>query len=183
MSEPRAVCVYCASGTREPELLRIASEVGAGIAARGWSLVSGGGNVSMMGEVAEAARAGGAHTTGVIPVGLREREVADTGADELVVVETMRERKRQMEERSDAFLALPGGIGTLEEFFEAWTARSLGFHDKPVVIYDPHGFYRPLLAWIDDLAERGLVSRSALDRLVVTTDVEAALDACGGAGA
>ena len=118
----RRVCVYCASSSHDQELLDIATEVGAEIARRGWSLVSGGGNVSMMGAVAEAARAGGARTVGVIPEGLRVREVADTSADELIVVTSMRERKREMEERSDAFLTLPGGVGTMEEMFEMWTS-------------------------------------------------------------
>ncbi|MBB1032226.1 TIGR00730 family Rossman fold protein [Dietzia sp. SLG310A2-38A2] len=176
----RRVCVYCASSTHDPALLGIAAEVGTGIARRGWSLVSGGGNVSMMGAVAEAARDGGARTVGVIPEGLRVREVADTAADELVVVTTMRERKREMEERSDAFLTLPGGIGTMEEMFEVWTSASLGFHYKPVVLYDPIGFYRPLLDWVGGLVEAGLVKPQAFDSLVVCEDLEAALDACGG---
>ena len=176
----RRVCVYCASSTYDPRLLEIATEVGDAIARRGWSLVSGGGNVSMMGALAEAARGGGARTVGVIPEGLRVREVADTAADELVVVTTMRERKREMEERSDAFLTLPGGIGTMEEMFEMWTSASLGFHHKPVVLYDPIGFYRPLIDWVDGLAEAGLVKPAALDRLVVRDDLDAALDACGG---
>jgi len=176
----RRVCVYCASSSYDPELLEIAGAVGTAIARRGWTLVSGGGNVSMMGALAEAARAGGARTVGVIPEGLRVREVADTAADELVVVTTMRERKREMEERSDAFLTLPGGIGTLEEMFEAWTAASLGFHHKPVVLYDPIGFYTPLLEWVEGLAEAGLVKRNAMASLVVCHDLEDALDACGG---
>ena len=174
----RRVCVYCASSTDDPALLELADAVGSAIAARGWTLVSGGGNVSMMGAVAEAARRGGARTVGVIPEGLRVREVADTAADELVVVTTMRERKREMEDRSDAFLTLPGGIGTLEEMFEAWTAASLGFHDKPVVLYDPIGFYRPLLDWVRSKAESGLVHPHALECLVVCDDLDDALDAC-----
>jgi len=178
----RRVCVYCASSTSDPRLLDIATRVGTGLARRGWSLVSGGGNVSMMGAVAEAARAGGARTVGVIPERLRAREHADTAADELIVVATMRERKREMEERSDAFLTLPGGIGTMEELFEMWTSASLGFHSKPVVVYDPIGFYQPLLDWLGGLAEAGLVTRDALDRLVVCSDLEEALDACGGRG-
>ena len=182
MSPPdvRRVCVYCASSTYDPALLELAGSVGTGLARRGWSLVSGGGNVSMMGALAEAARRGGARTVGVIPEGLRVLEVADVAADELVVVSTMRERKREMEDRSDAFLTLPGGIGTLEEMFEAWTAASLGFHQKPVVLYDPIGFYRPLLDWVSGMAESGLVTPQAIDSLVVCTDLEAALDACGG---
>ncbi|MDJ0421065.1 hypothetical protein BXY47_0721 [Dietzia kunjamensis] len=178
----RRVCVYCASSTYDPEMLAIATQVGEGIARRGWSLVSGGGNVSMMGALAESARAGGARTVGVIPEGLRVREVADTAADELVVVTTMRERKREMEERSDAFLTLPGGIGTMEEMFEMWTSASLGFHHKPVVLYDPIGFYRPLLDWVGGLVEAGLVKDEAMASLVVCDDLEAALDACGGRG-
>lgn len=176
----RRVCVYCASSSHDPELLDIATEVGTEIARRGWSLVSGGGNVSMMGAVAEAARAGGARTVGVIPEGLRDREVADTSADELVVVTSMRERKREMEERSDAFLTLPGGIGTMEEMFEMWTSATLGFHHKPVVLYDPIGFYTPLLDWVRGLADAGLVKPEAFDSLVVRATLDEALDACGG---
>lgn len=176
----RNVCVFCASSTDDPALLELADAVGDGIARRGWSLVSGGGNVSMMGALAQAARRGGAHTVGVIPEGLRVLEVADTSADELVVVGSMRERKRQMEDRADAFLTLPGGIGTLEEMFEAWTAASLGFHQKPVVIYDPIGFYAPLLEWVQEKVEAGLVKPKAMNSLVVCEDLEQALDACGG---
>ncbi len=114
--------------------------------------MSGGGNVSAMGAVAGAARAHGGYTVGVIPKALVHREVADTEADELVVTDTMRERKQVMEDRADAFIALPGGIGTLEEFFEAWTAGYLGMHSKPIVMLDPFGHYEGLLDWL-----RGLV--------------------------
>ena len=173
-----AICVYCASGPRHPELLALAAEVGEAIALRGWVLVSGGGNVSAMGAMAQAARDRGGYTVGVIPKALVHREVADVEADELVVTDTMRERKQVMEERADAFIALPGGIGTLEEFFEAWTAGYLGMHDKPVVILDPFGHYDGLLEWLRQLVERGYVAQSALDRLVVVDNVEAALAAC-----
>ncbi|MEO6886304.1 MAG: TIGR00730 family Rossman fold protein, partial [Jatrophihabitantaceae bacterium] len=142
-----------------------AAEVGSRIAADGHSLVSGGGRVSMMGAVARAARAGGAHTLGVIPSHLVPLEVADTDADELVVVETMRERKRTMDEHADAFLALPGGIGTLEELFEVWTSASLGMHSKPVVVLDPDGFYAPLWAFLEALQEKGFVRPVALHTL------------------
>jgi len=117
-----AVCVYCSAGPRHPALLDLAHRVGAAIAQRGWTLVSGGGNVSAMGAVAAGARAEGGRTVGVIPKALVHRELADIGADELVVTDTMRQRKQVMEDRSDAFLALPGGIGTCEELFETWTA-------------------------------------------------------------
>lgn len=170
-----AICVYCASGTGIAEAyLELATAVGARLAADGHTLVSGGGRVSMMGAVARAARAGGAHTTGVIPVHLQGREIADTDADELLVVDTMRERKKAMDDRADAFLALPGGIGTLEELFEVWTAGSLTMHAKPVVVLDHDGFYAPLWAFLDGLRERGFVRAEALDRLHRVDTVDAA---------
>jgi uncharacterized protein (TIGR00730 family) len=175
---PWAVCVYCASSPTDPALLKLAARVGKAIADRGWTLVSGGGNVSAMGSVANAARAHGGRTIGVIPKALVHREVADTDADELVVTDTMRERKQVMEDRADAFLSLPGGIGTLEEFFEAWTAAYLGMHDKPVVMLDPIGHYDGLLVWLRGLVDTGYVAQGALDRLIVADDVEAALAAC-----
>ena len=174
-----AVCVYCASSTRVPQhYLDLASEVGKEIGARGWDLVSGGGRVSMMGAVATAARAAGARTVGVIPRALVDREVADTSADELLVTDTMRERKALMEAHAGAFLALPGGIGTCEELFEVWTAGTLGMHDKPVVLLDPDGHWSGLLDWLDRLVDRGFASGAAMRRLVVATDVTSALDAC-----
>ena len=173
-----AVCVYCASATDKQPYLDLARAVGTGVAQRGWRLVSGGGSVSMMGAMTAAARAAGGYTYGVIPVQLRDREVADVDSDELVVTTTMRERKRLMDEASDAFLVLPGGIGTLEEFFEMWTSQVLGFHERPVVVCDPDGFYAPLLTWLDSLRARGFVRQSAMDQLVVATNVEDALAAC-----
>lgn len=160
----------------------MAVQVGEAIAKRGWTLVSGGGNVSAMGALAGAARAQGGRTVGVIPKALVHREVADTEADELVLVDTMRERKQVMEDRADAFIALPGGIGTLEEFFEAWTAGYLGMHDKPVVLLDPIGHYDGLLSWLHGLVGSGYVSEGALDRLVVVDDVEVALEVCAPTG-
>ena len=145
---------------------------------RGWELVTGGGRVSMMGAVAAAARAGGARTVGVIPRALIGREVADEGVDELLVTETMRERKALMEAHADAFLTLPGGIGTCEEFFEVWTSGTLGMHDKPVVLLDPDGHYDGLLRWLRGLGEGGFLHGDALARVTVVHDVEAALDAC-----
>ena len=173
-----AVCVYCASGPTHPELLTLAAQLGEAIADRGWTLVWGGGNVSAMGALATAARARGGWTVGVIPKMLVRREVADTAADELIVTDTMRERKQIMEDRADAFIALPGGIGTLEELFEAWTGGYLGMHDKPVVMLDPAGHFDGLRAWLYGLVDSGYVSEAALDRLVVVNEVSAALAAC-----
>lgn len=175
-----AICVYCASGPVPAEFLDLATELGTALATAGHTLVSGGGNVSMMGAVAEAARAAGGRTVGIIPRALMEREVADLGADELVVTDTMRERKRQMDERADGFIAMPGGIGTLEELFETWTGGYLGMHDKPVVLLDPVGFYAPLLSWLDDLSGRGFVTRAALDRLLIAETVPRAIELATG---
>jgi uncharacterized protein (TIGR00730 family) len=173
-----AVCVYCASGPTHPDLLALAAELGAAIAERGWTLVWGGGNVSAMGALATAARAHGGWTVGVIPTMLVRREVADHDADELIVTDTMRQRKQIMEDRADAFITLPGGIGTLEELFEAWTGGYLGAHTKPVVMLDPAGLFAGLRAWLHGLVDSGYVSQSAMDRLVVVDEVGAALDAC-----
>jgi uncharacterized protein (TIGR00730 family) len=172
------VTVYCGSRTVPASYLELAAEVGTQIAARGWSLTWGGSSVSMMGEVARAARAGGARTLGVIPKGLVGTELADDHADELVVVDTMRERKALMEAHGDAFLALPGGIGTCEELFEMWTSRVLSMHTKPVVVLDVDDHYRGLFDWVRELGGRGFVSQTALDSLTVTGDVATALDAC-----
>ena len=175
---PWAVCVYCASGPTDPDLLALAAKLGGAIADRRWTLVSGGGNVSAMGAVASGARVSGGRTVGVIPKALVHRELADVDAAELIVTDTMRERKRIMEDRSDAFITLPGGIGTLEELFETWTAGYLGMHDKPVVLLDPSGHYDGLRAWLAGLVDTGYVRRAALNRLLVVQDVEAALDLC-----
>jgi uncharacterized protein (TIGR00730 family) len=171
------ICVYCASSERiEPRYLALADAVGTELARRGHALVSGGGSVSCMGAVARAARRGGAFTTGVIPRALVDLEVADNDADDLVVTRDMRDRKREMDVRSDAFLALPGGIGTLEELFEIWVARSLGLHDKPLVVLDPDGVFALLRAQIDDLVLRGFARPSARDAIAWTDDVADAFD-------
>jgi uncharacterized protein (TIGR00730 family) len=173
-----AVCVYCASATRiDPAYLDLAGQVGTELARRGYVLVTGGGSISMMGAVARAARAAGGRTVGVIPRHLFALEIGDVDADELVVVETMRERKAEMERRADAFLALPGGLGTLEELFEVWTAASLGLHAKPVVALDPDGFYRPLWAYLEGLVRAGFVRHAAYELLRRVSDVESALAA------
>jgi uncharacterized protein (TIGR00730 family) len=173
-----AICVFCASSLSiDPGFVALAAEVGTRIGADGHSLMSGGGRVSMMGAVASAARAAGAHTVGVIPAHLVSLEVADTEADELLVVENMRQRKARMDSGADAFLVLPGGIGTLEEFFEVWTSASLGMHDKPVVVLDPDGFYQPLWDWLETLVPAGFVRQAALDGLVRVRTVDDAFAA------
>ena len=172
-----AVCVYCASSRRiDPSYVALAADVGTALARRGHSLVSGGGELSMMGAVARAARAGGARTVGVIPQALLDLEVGDRDADELLVVDDMRQRKGLMDARADAFLALPGGIGTLEELFEVWVSRSLGLHVKPVVVLDVDGLYAPLRAQLDLLVERGFVRPEGMAAVQWAGSVDGALD-------
>lgn len=173
------VCVYCASSQGiDASFVSLATEVGSAIARRGWDLVSGGGRISMMGAVAAAVRSGRRHTVGVIPEALVAYEVADFGADELVLVSDMRARKAEMEARADAFLALPGGIGTLEELLEVWTSRALGMHTKPVVVLDPTGVFAPLRGLVGDLAAQHFVRPSGLAAVSWTDTIEEALDAC-----
>jgi uncharacterized protein (TIGR00730 family) len=171
------ICVFCASSERiDSRFTALATDVGTEIARRGYELVSGGGSVSSMGAVARAVRAGGGRTIGVIPQALVEMEVADRDADELVVTRDMRERKGEMERRSDAFLALPGGLGTLDEIFEIWVARSLGMHDKPLVVLDPDGVFALMRAQIDDLVLRGFARPAVRDAIHWTTDMAEAFD-------
>jgi len=174
-----AVCVYCASGPEHSELLELASELGEAIAERGWTLVWGGGRVSAMGAVASAARARGGRTVGVIPQNLMRLELAGRHADELIVSDTMHERKQIMEARADAFIVLPGGVGTLDELFDAWTTTGyLGVHDKPIVMLDPFGHYEGLWLWLCGLLDSGYITQAALDRLVLVDKVGAAVEAC-----
>ena len=170
-----SVCVFCSSaGGIDESFVKLAAEVGARIGQGGHRLVSGGGRVSMMGAVARAAREHGAHTVGVIPRHLVPFEVADDDADELLVVETMRERKALMDAHAGVFLILPGGIGTLEEFFEVWTSWSLGMHAKPVIVLDPGGFYDPLWQFVTAMIGAGFVRQAAWQLLRRVTSVDEA---------
>jgi uncharacterized protein (TIGR00730 family) len=173
-----AICVFCSSCEHiDARYVRLAGALGDQMARRGHDLVSGGGRISMMGAVAAAVRDGGRHTLGVIPEALMGMEVADTSADRLVVTADMRERKGRMDAAADAFLALPGGLGTVEELLEVWVARTLGMHAKPVVVLDPDGVFASLHALVDQLGRRGFVREAALADLVWTTSVDEALDA------
>jgi uncharacterized protein (TIGR00730 family) len=172
-----AVCVFCASSSRiEPKYIELATEVGTELARRGHSLVSGGATVSCMGAVAAAARAGGARTVGVIPEGLFDVEIADESNDELIVTPDMRSRKGEMDRRADAFLVLPGGLGTLEELFEIWSGRVLGVHEKPLVILDPYGLYDPLRDLMQHLLDQGFARAKIFDAVGWTSSVTEALD-------
>lgn len=172
-----AVCVFCASSSRiDAKYLDLATHVGEELAGRGHTLVSGGAQVSCMGAVARAARAGGARTVGVIPEGLVSVEISDEDSDELIVTPDMRTRKGEMDRRSDAFLILPGGIGTLEELFEVWTARVLAMHEKPVVILDPYGVYDPLRELMTGLMDQGFARAKIFDAIGWTGSVDEAFD-------
>jgi uncharacterized protein (TIGR00730 family) len=176
-ASPFTLCVYCGSrhGQR-PEYTLAARAVGREIGQRGWQLVYGGGNVGLMGEVADAALAHGARVVGIIPQSLKQREVGHTQLHELHVVQTMHQRKQMMAERASAFLALPGGIGTLEEFFEAWTWRQLGYHDQPIGLLNVAGFYDKLVAFMALTVEQGFLSKPQLDVVAVGVDAAALLD-------
>lgn len=177
MNSSPKICVYCsASEAIDDRYLALATEVGTAIAARGWGLVSGGGSVSMMGAVARAVRHGGGYTVGVIPRKLIEMEIADHDADELIVTTDMRQRKAIMDDRADAFLTLPGGIGTLEEVMEVWTARHLQMHAKPVVALDPWDDYAHIRAQITHWQGAGFLSERGAAQLQWSTTVESALD-------
>jgi len=149
------IAVYCASSTAVPaEALKLGFDLGAQIAKLGHQLVWGGGAISVMGEVARGARAEGGVTIGVIPQKLTNVEFIDNSASEMHVVKDMRERKGLIEKLSDGFIALPGGLGTLEELFEIWVGKYLGFHDKPIAVLDPHGVYGSLRVALDDLTSQ-----------------------------
>ena len=175
--KPWSLCVYCGSrdGDR-PAFAAAAQAVGTEIGRRGWQLVYGGGRSGLMGRLADAALAAGAPVVGVIPTSLMQREVGHTGLTELHVVETMHERKRMLAERSDAFIALPGGIGTMEELFEVWSWRQLGYHDKPIGLLNVDGCYDALLALLDQTRARGFMSDTVRDLLEVGDEPRALLD-------
>ncbi len=152
MQRIERLCVYCGSSEgSQPRYREAASELGAGLAARGIGLVYGGGRNGLMGSVADAVLAGGGQVTGIIPVHLQHREVAHPGVSDLVVVTDMHQRKELMAERADAFAALPGGVGTLDELVEILSWRQLGLHQKPIFVVDIGGYWSPLAALFDHI--------------------------------
>ena len=166
-----SVCVYCGSRNGDdPRFAEVARQVGTWIGAHGGQLVYGGGRNGLMGIVAQATLAAGGQVIGIIPSALVEKEWAHHGCTELHVVDTMHERKRMMAERADAFLALPGGIGTFEELFEVWTWRQLGYHDKPVGILNCNGYYDSLMAFIDQVVTQGFMGDWQTELVTVGTE-------------
>ena len=153
-----SLCVYCGSRHgNDPAFTQVAREVGHWIGTHGGQLVYGGGRNGLMGEVAQATMVAGGTVVGIIPKALQEREWAHDGCTELHIVDTMHERKRMMMEHADAFIAMPGGIGTFEEFFEVWTWRQLGYHDKPVGLLNTKGYYDSLLDFTRQSTQAGFM--------------------------
>ncbi|MBI3369558.1 MAG: TIGR00730 family Rossman fold protein [Burkholderiales bacterium] len=177
------LCVYCGSraGAR-PTYAELARQVGAAIGRRGWRMVYGGGRAGLMGIAADAALAHGAHVIGVIPDSLMRLEVGHHGLSELHVVDSMHQRKQMMAERADAFVALPGGIGTFEELFEVWTWRHLGYHDRPLGLMEAEGYWAPLVQFLDRTKTEGFISETQMAMLHVDDDVERLLDAMAARG-
>lgn len=171
------VAVFCGARTgADPVFAETARAVGRGLAARNLGLVYGGGNVGLMGILADAALDAGAPVVGVIPRSMVNVELAHTGCTELRVITTMHERKALMAERASAFLAMPGGVGTLDEVFEAITWNQLAIHDKPIGFLDTDGYYTHLRAFMDRSAELGFIPGATMDRLLFDPDVGVMLD-------
>lgn len=169
----KLLCVYCSSSAKlAPKYYEAGERLGREMAARGWGLVYGGGNAGLMGVVARAVKASGGKVVGVIPDFMTERELAYREADELVVVATMRERKRIMAERADAFVTLPGGIGTLEELTEIMTERYLNLSTKPLVILNQDGFYDHLLRFFERMVSENFKSPGLSDLFSVAANVD-----------
>ena len=175
---PASLCVFCGArfGT-DPAASDVARGLGRLLAERGITLVYGGGGVGLMGLVANAALDGGGKVIGVIPRFLLQREAGHPDLHETVVVETMHQRKLQMFERSDAFVVLPGGIGTLEELFEVLSWRTLGLHSKPIVIVDQGAYWEPLAALLRSVVERGFAEPTHLDHVAFVRDLSEILPA------
>ncbi|PIF90913.1 hypothetical protein CLU86_1810 [Acidovorax sp. 62] len=168
-----SICVYCGSRPGEnPAFAQAAQAVGQWIGEHGGQLVYGGGRGGLMGVVAEATRLAGGRVVGVIPQALVDKELANRQCDELHIVQTMHERKAMMAERSDAFIALPGGIGTFEELFEVWTWRQLGYHGKPLGLLNVAGYYDGLLAFLRTSVASGFMGDWQMALLQADTSAE-----------
>lgn len=164
MNPAFSVCVYCGSRPGlNPEFTNAAQQVGTWIGRHGGQLVYGGGRAGLMGIVADATLQAGGRVIGVIPKALVEKECAHQACTELHIVDTMHDRKRMMAEHADAFLALPGGIGTFEELFEVWTWRQLGYHDKPIGLLNTAGYYDGLLSFLETSVEQQFLGDWQMD--------------------
>jgi len=174
MQNIRRLCVYCgSSGAVDERYREAAKELGAGLATAGVGLVYGGGRVGLMGLLADAVLAAGGEVTGIIPSRLRDAELAHHGVTELVVVDSMHERKRLMAEKADAFAILPGGVGTLDEMFEILSWRQLELHNKPIFLVDIGGYWRPLRVLLDHIVAHGFARPETRGLLRVVPTVAA----------
>jgi uncharacterized protein (TIGR00730 family) len=178
---PKHICVFCGSALGgQATYAEFARRLGAGIANRGATLVYGGASIGLMGVVADAALRAGGRVIGVLPESLRQRELAHTQLTELRIMPDLASRKTEMLALSDAFISLPGGIGTLDELFEIWTLIQLGARSRPMVLINQNGYYEPLLNFLRNSADQGFLSRASLDLLLTAESPEAALAlACG----
>lgn len=173
MPHPKAICVYCGSSSgQKPEYAALARNFGTALAQRDIALVYGGGNVGLMGVLADAVLEGGGKVIGVIPRQLVEKEVAHAGLTEMHVVETMHERKTRMYELSQAFVALPGGFGTLDEIFEMLTWAQLGLHQFPCAFLDVYGYYQPLQRAMQHMVDESFVRSSQLEGIWFGQDMD-----------
>ncbi len=175
---PASVCLYCGSSNLAPAAhLELARACGRLLATEGITLVYGGGRIGLMGQAADGALAAGGRVVGIIPRFLTQREVGNLAVTELVVTETMHERKRIMAERAEAFVVLPGGLGTLDETFEMLTWAQIGLHEKPVVLINPDGFWDPLLAMLRRMVEQAYVKPEQQGLLRVVSGLDELLPA------
>ncbi len=175
----KAVCVYCGSAPGDsPDYAAAAVALAREIAGRGLDLIYGGAHKGLMGEIADAALAAGGRVVGVIPQALLDREVAHENLSELIVVSSMHERKALMAQRADAFVALPGGFGTLEELVETLTWGQLGMHEKPCALMNVRGYYDPLLGFFDAAVQEGFLRRAHRDMLIVESEPARLLERC-----
>lgn len=173
-----AICAFCgAKSGDDPRWVNAAYDAGRAIAGRGWSLIYGGGNVGLMGALADGALAGGGTVVGVIPRKLLARELAHRGLARLEVVDDMAQRKTRMIELADAFLTLPGGLGTLDEFFEVLTLAQIGYHAKPSVLFDQQGYWQPLMAAVQAMVGHGFVRGADLASLRLADSLPRAIEA------
>ncbi len=173
----RRVCVYCASNDGAlPEYVETARRLGRTLAERGHCVVYGGGRVGLMGALADAAIEAGGEVVGVMPHALVQREVAHLGLTALHIVDSMHERKAMLADLADAFITLPGGLGTLEEFFETWTWAQLGVHQKPVGLLDVKEYWQPLISLLEHAAQEGFVRGAPEEWLVIESDVDRMID-------
>lgn len=173
----KQLCIFCGANTgNKPEFSQLAAQTGRDLVHRGYGLVYGAGNVGLMGIIADAVLQAGGNAVGIIPGFLKDHEVAHHGLTELIITTSMHERKAIMAQRSDAFMALPGGFGTLDELFEILTWKQLQLHSKPVVLLNSGGFFEPLVQFIDHLVASGFLKPSNRELIFVTDQLETAFN-------